>query len=472
MHLPCCLKMAVFILFFVPAAITKGNDASSHLSGAIENMTRQYLEQIENRLEKRLKDHAPTFSDSIRNGFINFSMLGPMANITSWTLETLGDSKTTRTCLFFVMPVVHWMSEPFLFPVETQGTPKETAREIQKLFRSMVDLHQQGFSVSLDNVGDVSLSLQNANAYQDYYLALIRQFAGTEKISELCMSLKLSALTFDLDAAVGTDKNAVAKQAQVKNAIVEMLQTASSVQGRRIFIRIDMEEYVYKAMTLKLFKEIVEQNPDLAVDDKGRLRLGVVIQAYLRDAAQDVRDLCVWAAGRGLRVPIRLVKGAYLEHEREIAAEKGIKCPVWNFKPSTDANYEAICDFMLKNLEMIEAAFATHNIRSQAHVMALADQYRIDKTYFEFQMLYGMGDAIKDVIVSMGYPMRKYIPAGSLARGLKYAGRRFSELAGDDNALARTMRGDFSVIDAAPGFTGAEDREDGRKVMAILNENI
>ena len=127
---------------------------------------------------------------------------------------------------------------------------------------------------------------------------------------------------------------------------------------------------------------------------------------------------------------------------------------------------------MLQNMDVIEPAFATHNIRSQAHVMALADLYDIGKSSFEFQMLHCMGDAIKDVVVEMGYPMRQYIPSGSLARGLKYAGRRFHELASSDNALARTMRGDFSVIDDTPCFQETEDQEDGRKVMTLIRENI
>ena len=466
------LKIAIIILLIMStAALARGN-ASLKQSTELESSTGQYLEQIEERLGKSLKNNEPEFPDSLRNVLIKFSMLGPMANISSWTLEKLGDSKTARTCLFFVMPVIRWMSEPFLFPVETQGTSEKTGREIQRLFRFIAELHKQGFSVSLDNVGDASLSLKDANAYEDYYLTLIGQFAGTEEIDELCMSLKLSALTYDLEAAVASDGNAIAKQDEIKEKITKMLQVSSKVRDRRVFIRIDMEEYLYKDLTLKLFREIVEQNRNIALDDKGRLRLGVVIQAYLRDAAQDVRNLGAWAADQGFRVPIRLVKGAYLQHEREVAEEKKIKCPVWNHKASTDANYEAICGYMLQNLNVFEPAFATHNIRSQAHVMAIADLYNIDKSSFEFQMLYGMGDKIKDVILSMGYPMREYIPCGSLARGLKYAGRRFCELANDDNALARTMRGDFSVIDNTPCFQGAEDIEDGREVMAIISKKI
>jgi len=468
----CHSKIAIVILLIMStAALARGN-ASLNQSTELESSTEQYLEQIEERLEKSLKNKKPEFPDSLRNALIKFSMLGPMADISSWTLEKLGDSKTARTCLFFVMPVIRWMSEPFLFPVETQGTPEKTGQEIRRLFKFIAELHKQGFSVSLDNVGDASLSSQDADAYRDYYLTLIKQFSGTEEIEALSMSLKLSALTYDLDAAVASDSNAIAKQKEIKEKITRMLQASSKIRDRRVFIRIDMEEYLYKDLTLKLFREIVEQNRHIALDDKGRLRLGVVIQAYLRDAAQDVRNLGTWAANQGFRVPIRLCKGAYLKHEREVAEEKGIKCPVWNHKASTDANYEAICGFMLQNLNVFEPAFATHNIRSQAHVMAIADLYNISKSSFEFQMLYGMGDTIKDVIVSMGYPMREYIPCGSLARGLKYAGRRFCELANADNALARTMRGDFSVIDDTPCFQGAQDIEDGREVMALISEKL
>ena len=225
-------KLAVLVLFLVPTATAAGSSASLSRNNTLESRTGQYLGQIERSLQKRLKSKNPEFPDSLRNGLINFSMVGPMADVSSWTLEKLGDSKTARTWLFFVMPVVRWMSEPFLFPVETQGTPEETEREIQRLFRFVADLHKQGFSVSLDNVGDASLSTKDANAYQDYYLALVRQFAGTEEINELCMSLKLSALTYDIDAAVGTDGKAIAKQTEIKKAIAEMLHAASKVRDR------------------------------------------------------------------------------------------------------------------------------------------------------------------------------------------------------------------------------------------------
>ncbi|NCD32638.1 MAG: hypothetical protein EOL87_04380 [Spartobacteria bacterium] len=61
-----------------------------------------------------------------------------------------------------------------------------------------------------------------------------------------------------------------------------------------------------------------------------------------------------------------------------------------------------------------------------------------------------MGDPIKAALLDEGYQLREYIPPGSLARGLKYAGRRFGELASQDNALTKTMHGDFTVVEETP----------------------
>ncbi len=68
--------------------------------------------------------------------------------------------------------------------------------------------------------------------------------------------------------------------------------------------------------------------------------------------------------------------------------------------------------------------------------------------------------------------LREQGQAVSLARGLKYAGRRFQELAGADNALARTMRGDFSVVEDTPEFVGKADQKDGAALREYLLESL
>lgn len=481
------IKILIILLCMLP--ITQADSSEIHSAPAVrsvptvenpnaflrqvENSTMRKLEIIEKRLQVRLANEDPAFSEQLRSKLIRLSMWGPLAGVSQWTLETLGDSATARKLLFFAMPFVKWMSSPFIFPVETERA--DAAKEVNTAFSLISKLHGQGLGVSLDNVGDASLSPKEARNYRLYYRTLIENFIKNESTPELAVSLKLSALVHNLNRAVDKTNpaKALACRNEIKSALKELLKTASADRNKRIFIRIDMEEYAFKDMTLEIFREVVEENPSLATDAKGNLRLGVVIQAYLRDSAEDVVELGKWAAKRHIRVPIRLVKGAYLLHEREQAAKENRQSPVWNFKPSTDANYEGICAYMLLNPDTIKPAFATHNIRSMARVMALAENLGLPKKDIEFQMLYGMGGPIKKVIVAMGYSMREYIPAGSLARGLKYAGRRFRELSNSDNALARTMRGDFSfAAGSPPAFIGEEDQKDGKYMQKKLNEAL
>lgn len=438
-----------------------------------EKQTLQYLGQIEKNLRRQLEKEERSLSEEMRMWCIRIAMLPGFSNLASDMLEYLGDSQSAHERLSFLMPLVRWMSEPFLFPLETQGSPQEQKKEIDKIFKLMAEMESHGFTTTLDNVGDASLSPKDADAYRGYYATIIQAFLESQTARELFMSLKLSALVHNLDAALGEGKKAEAKRSEIVDSLSKLLETTSQAPEKNIFLRIDMEEYAYKDLTLQLFRETVEKNPSTVYDAKGNLRLGVVIQAYLRDSADDVQELTDWARACGGRVPIRLVKGAYLDFERNMAAEMGYPSPVWDNKPSTDANYEAISACMLLNLDAVDPAFATHNIRTQAHAMALAEAYALPPEVAPLQMLYGMGTPIKRVIASMGRPLREYIPAGSLARGLKYAGRRFEELSSSDNALAKTMRGDFSDLStAAPVFTGKQDKKDSERVKVILEQAL
>lgn len=438
-----------------------------------EEQTQRILADMENSLRLRLAEDTAPFADDLRMQFIHLAMWPPVSQYVQSFLELLGDSAEARRRLAFLMPLVEWMSAPFLFPLETGGSPEQQAQKMNKVFGLMAKLQKQGFTATLDNVGDASLSPEDARKYRDYYLTLIRTFIASDSAYDLNMSIKLSALAHDLDSAIAQSAAGQAKRREIVNGLSDLLKTAAQATDKNIFLRIDMEEYAYKDLTLRLFREIVENNPSIVCSADGSLCLGVVIQAYLRDSARDVRELIQWARSRNLRVPIRLVKGAYMDHERAVASRQGRLSPVWGNKQSTDANFEAVSACMLLNLDAVVPAFATHNIRTQAHAMALAEAYGLPPKSAEIQMLYGMGDPIKHIIVAMDRPLREYVPAGSLARGLKYAGRRFNELASSDNALAKTMRGDFSGADAsAPTFSGEKNIEDSRTVHAFLKQSL
>src|SRR5213079_3637404 len=154
-----------------------------------------------------------------------------------------------------------------------------------------------------------------------------------------------------------------------------------------------------------------------------------------RDSEGDLRDLIAWGRKRGTRFAVRLVKGAYWDYETTKSLQNGWACPVYFQKPQSDANFETLTRLLLENDSIVTAAFGSHNVRSIAHAQALAEEFGIDRSRFEFQLLYGMAGPIKRALVEMGYRVREYCPAGELLPGMSYLVRRLLENTSNEGFL-------------------------------------
>ena len=123
-----------------------------------------------------------------------------------------------------------------------------------------------------------------------------------------------------------------------------------------------MESYEKKDLTLKVFKTILSENEFVDTRD-----VGIVIQCYLKDSAHDFVSLRDWARQRGTPVWVRLVKGAYWEHETVLSQSLGWPVPVYQQKWQSDANYERQIRFVMQNTDALLPAIGSHNLRSIAH---------------------------------------------------------------------------------------------------------
>jgi RHH-type proline utilization regulon transcriptional repressor/proline dehydrogenase/delta 1-pyrroline-5-carboxylate dehydrogenase len=196
------------------------------------------------------------------------------------------------------------------------------------------------------------------------------------------------------------------------------------------FINFDMEGYAHKNATLELFRTLFTE-PEF----RDWPHAGIVIQAYLRDAETDLRDLIAWGQARGTRFTVRLVKGAYWDYEKIKSTQNGWLIPVWLQKPESDANFERLTRILLENESIVTSAFGSHNVRSIAYAQALAEELRIDRSRFEFQLLYGMAGPIKRALVDVGYRVREYSPVGELLPGMSYLVRRLLENTSNEGFL-------------------------------------
>jgi RHH-type proline utilization regulon transcriptional repressor/proline dehydrogenase/delta 1-pyrroline-5-carboxylate dehydrogenase len=164
---------------------------------------------------------------------------------------------------------------------------------------------------------------------------------------------------------------------------------------------------------------------------------GVVLQAYLRDAPDLAERLLGWARTSGRRHPlvVRLVKGAYWDHEIVEARQHGWESPVFEEKADSDRTFEALTRTLLEARPHVRVAIASHNLRSVSHAIAVNRELGGDPRDVEFQVLRGLGDELQEALAKQGLRVRTYCPVGDLVAGMAYLVRRLLENTANDSFL-------------------------------------
>jgi proline dehydrogenase len=186
---------------------------------------------------------------------------------------------------------------------------------------------------------------------------------------------------------------------------------------------------------------------------------GMVLQAYLRDSPQTLDAIEAWLTGAGAQratpLTVRLVKGAYWDHEIVEARQHGWEVPVFDVKADSDRNFEQLTRRLLDARTTgcgLRVAVASHNLRSIAHAIAYNRLSGGRDEDVELQILRGLGDPLQEAIAGAGLRVRAYCPVGDLVAGMAYLVRRLLENTSNDSFLADQARGvSIEQLLAPPG---------------------
>ncbi|HXP34257.1 MAG TPA: L-glutamate gamma-semialdehyde dehydrogenase [Chthoniobacterales bacterium] len=331
--------------------------------------------------------------------------------------------------------IVPWISGQLLrWNVSGMARQFIAGRNPEDVMKTLRKRRAQGIGFTVDLLGEAVVSEQEAGDYATRCLELLEHLGretrgwtdplgkSTELFPVVNLSVKISALYSQMNPADPAD--AIAHLAPKLRPILRRARELGA------FVNFDMESYTHKNATLALFETLFSES-----EFRDWPHVGIVIQAYLRDAEDDLRDLLDWGRARGTRFAVRLVKGAYWDFEKIKSRQNGWACPVFLQKPESDLNFELLTRILLENESTVTAAFGSHNVRSIAHAQALADQLGIDRSRFEFQLLYGMAGPVKRALVEMGYRVREYCPVGELLPGMSYLVRRLLENTSNEGFL-------------------------------------
>ncbi len=310
----------------------------------------------------------------------------------------------------------------------------ETAATMLPVLKKM---REKKMAFTIDLLGEATLSEQEARMYQSQYLQLIDTLKQESKaweeiplidrdergpIAKVNISVKLSSL----DSQIFTVSWEESKE-RLKNKLRPLLKKAMNTNT---FINIDMERYELKDLTLEVFKELISE-PDF----RDYPHFGIVIQAYLKDSLYDLQKILDFVKNHPSSLTIRLVKGAYWDYEKIHSEQQNWPCPVYLNKWESDKNFEDCCAFILKNYPYLRLGLGSHNIRSIIYALSLSQQLKIPKSGIEFQMLYGMADAIKIQLIKNNWRVREYCPFGKAIPGMAYLVRRLLENTSNESFL-------------------------------------
>ena len=246
--------------------------------------------------------------------------------------------------------------------------------------RAIRRLNEQQISTTLDILGEDVTDRDEATRAADAYIALVDRIAQEGVDSNV--SVKLTMMGLEID-----------KQFCLDN-VRRVLQAAARHNN---FVRVDMEGSTVTQATLDIVHALFAESPNV----------GAVIQSYLHRSEKDVKALN--AAG----ICTRLCKGAYRE-PKEVAFQD---------KRDVNRSYSKLMRMLLEGGTY--PAIATHDTKLINECKELVAKNGIGKDRFEFQMLFGIRNALQRQLAADGYRVRCYVPFGT--HWLPYFLRRLRE---------------------------------------------
>ncbi len=242
-------------------------------------------------------------------------------------------------------------------------------------------LNQNNIMSTIDVLGEDVKKIEEASFYKNECIRVLEEIKSNNLNANL--SLKPTQMGFALSKRLGFDN------------IREIVKRAYELDN---FVRIDMENSPYTTDTIEMYKQLRKEFGQ---------HVGTVLQAYLRRTIDDIEYLS------DAKMNIRLCKGIYVESEKIAYKNRDIIVE----------NYKYCLEELFKKKAYV--GIATHDEKLIFYAMKLIKEYELNNNEYEFQMLLGVGENLKQFILDKKHRLRIYVPYGK--QWLAYAKRRLKE---------------------------------------------
>jgi|WetSurMetagenome_2_1015567.scaffolds.fasta_scaffold05729_10 proline dehydrogenase len=266
--------------------------------------------------------------------------------------------------------------------------------KLSEAIEKVTSLNAKNIISTMDVLGESIKDKNEAVQSKDESIEVLNTINKTGVNSNLSVKLTMLGLNIDFDLCL--------------SLVTEILECAKSYNN---FVRIDMEDSPVTEATIKIFEEVRKKFNNV----------GLVLQAYMRRSEKDILRLTEEKAN------FRLCKGIYIEPES--VAYKG--------KQEVRDNFLKLLRLMFEKKAYV--GIATHDDYLIDGAKKIISEFGLSKDEYEFQMLLGVQEKLRDKIVAGGEKMRIYVPFGE--RWYQYSMRRFKE---NPNVAFQVMKALFS----------------------------
>lgn len=307
--------------------------------------------------------------------------------------------------------------------VKLMATRFIAGENIQSVEQTFKTLFQTGRDVTLDQLGELVVSEKEADNYCREVISLIDGFGlhvskgdkNAAGINRAHVSIKVSALCSDFKPH--------APEYTYKLVAPRLKEILIKAKEKDVFINIDAEHYDYRDIVFYVYSRVLLETEEL----KDYQQTGIVLQAYLRDASEHLDEIVALANKRGLRMPIRIVKGAYWDAETVEADAHSFDAPEFLNKEETDLNFRQLIVRIFESDPHVQLCLASHNFADHCFAEVLREKKYSHIPAIEHQCLHMTYEALSVGLSKMGWPTRNYMPVGSLLVGMAYLVRRIME---------------------------------------------
>lgn len=198
---------------------------------------------------------------------------------------------------------------------------------------------------------------------------------------------------------------------------------AKAAHDNDVPLLIDAEDYSMQKAADDLIEAMMEKY------NKEKAIVFGTLQLYRHDRLDYLKALHQRAIDKGFHIGMKLVRGAYMEKERERAEKMGYQDPICADKPATDKMYNDVMKYMFDNLDRMAIYVGTHNEDSSYLFKEMIDKSGLAKndSRLWFGQLFGMSDHITYNLGALGYNVSKYLPFGPVRDVMPYLIRRADE---------------------------------------------